>query len=306
MKRSAGGGEPSTGEGKRARSDTQPTSFFQSDTPNGAFETVDPAWEFCKLEQCRAMRKITSLLARNGKELFYSINADHQAKENLRVEILVRRSPGGESGLHYRVDKHYAGRNVEEAILTLSVLPKNRPPEVHVDGWYRDLSLKYAKKNRDSLTVSSLIFFFGILLADMVIKARHPRRGSAAVLPRGLRFRMENQDEGLRERKRGDHAHRALAGNRTSHRHDRASTSPSARGPDGPGGRREAGSGAIAALVSAKRKGPHKVNSRARVRLLPGLPHVQRQRRERRVLSGGGALGRGRTRRPELLSRRHH
>ena len=174
MKRSAGGGEPSTGEGKRARSDTQPTSFFQSDTPNGAFETVDPAWEFCKLEQCRAMRKITSLLARNGKELFYSINADHQAKENLRVEILVRRSPGGESGLHYRVDKHYAGRNVEEAILTLSVLPKNRPPEVHVDGWYRDLSLKYAKKNRDSLTVSSLIFFFGILLADMVIKARHP------------------------------------------------------------------------------------------------------------------------------------
>lgn len=130
------GGEPSTGARKRARSDTQLTSFFQSDTPNGTFETVDPTWEFCKLVQCRAMSKITSLLARNGKELFYSINADSRTKENLRVEILVRRSPGGvpESGLHYRVDEHYAGHSVEEAVLTLSVLPRKRPPEVHVDG----------------------------------------------------------------------------------------------------------------------------------------------------------------------------
>lgn len=177
MKRSAGGEGPSTGEGKRAKLKTQPTlSLFQRDTPNGAFETVDPAWEFCKLAQCRTMCKITSLLAPNGKELFYSISADARKKENLRVEILVRRSPGAvpESGLHYRVDERYAGSNVEEAVLTLSILPRNRPPEVHVDGWYRDLSLRYAKKDGDSVTVPALIFYFGILLADMVIKARYP------------------------------------------------------------------------------------------------------------------------------------
>jgi hypothetical protein len=129
------------------------------------------------------MRKIASLLAQNGKELFYSMNADHRVKENLKVEILVRRTPGGvpESGLHYRVDKHYAGHNIEEAILTLSVLPRNRPPEVHVDGWYRDLSLKYSNKHKDSVTVASLIFYFGILLAAMVVKARHPSVGEDEV-----------------------------------------------------------------------------------------------------------------------------
>ena len=174
MKRSSGGGEASAS--KRARSSPAPPSFFETNTPDGMFETVDPAWEFCKLMQCQAMHKIASLLFKNGKELAYSINADHRIKENLRVELLVRRAPGGipESGLHYRVDKHYAGANVEEVVLTMSILPRNKPPKVHVDGWYRDTSLKYAEKRGDSVTVPSLIFYFGVLLADVVLKRRHP------------------------------------------------------------------------------------------------------------------------------------